>query len=195
VEVVTDIYSCGVRRAAARRSVRQGRIAGLQEAVDIRQPVLLQAARRVRGVVAGDPQNGGLQIIEGLSLNPGGERRVGLSAVPVARRIARLEEDGVIRGYVAIVDDAATGELDAFTEVRLAGGTHTRELEEIAGTVPEVRQYYTIAGDPDGLFRFRVRNVDHLQQVVNAIRTTGIVAGTKTLIVMSSWDRAGELRR
>jgi hypothetical protein len=31
--------------------------------------------------------------------------------------------------------------------------------------------------------------------VVNAIRTTGIVAGTKTLIVMSSWDRASDLRR
>jgi Lrp/AsnC family transcriptional regulator, leucine-responsive regulatory protein len=117
-------------------------------------------------------------------------RRVGLSAAPVSRRIERLETTGVIRGYVAIVSDAAVGDLDAFTEIHLNGGTDTRELEEIARQVPEVQQYFTIAGDPDGLVRFRVRNVEHLQQVVNAIRRTGIVAGTKTLIVMSAWDRS-----
>jgi Lrp/AsnC family leucine-responsive transcriptional regulator len=116
-------------------------------------------------------------------------RRVGLSGAPVSRRIERMESDGVIQGYVAVVSDAAVGELDAFTEIRLTGDTDTREIEEIARQVPEVQQYYTIAGDPDALVRFRVRDVEHLQKVVNAIRRTGIVAGTKTLIVMSTWDR------
>lgn len=116
-------------------------------------------------------------------------RRVGLSGAPVARRIERMEADGTIRGYVALVSESAVGDLDAFTEIRLTGETDTREIEEIARQVPEVQQYYTIAGDLDGLVRFRVRNVEHLQQVVNAIRRTGIVAGTKTLIVMSAWDR------
>ncbi|SPT51697.1 MULTISPECIES: Lrp/AsnC family transcriptional regulator [Actinomadura] len=116
-------------------------------------------------------------------------RRVGLSGAPVSRRIERLESAGVIQGYVAIVNEAAAGGLDAFTEIRLTGDTDTREIEAIARQVPEVQQYYTIAGDPDALVRFRVRNVEHLQQVVNAIRRTGIVAGTKTLIVMSAWDR------
>jgi Lrp/AsnC family leucine-responsive transcriptional regulator len=116
-------------------------------------------------------------------------RRVGLSGAPVARRIDRLEREGVIKGYVAVIDEGALGELDAFTEIRLTGQTDTKQIEEIARQVPEVQQYYTIAGDPDALLRFRVRNVDHLQQVVNAIRRTGIVAGTKTLIVMAAWDR------
>ncbi|MEO3859760.1 Lrp/AsnC family transcriptional regulator [Acrocarpospora sp. B8E8] len=120
-------------------------------------------------------------------------RRVGLSGAPVARRIERLEAEDVIQGYVAIVSDAAIGDLDAFTEIRLIGGTDTRQIEEIARQVPEVQQYYTIAGDPDALVRFRVRNVGHLQQVVNAIRRTGIVEGTKTLIVMSAWDRTRTL--
>jgi Lrp/AsnC family leucine-responsive transcriptional regulator len=117
-------------------------------------------------------------------------RHVGLSTAPVSRRVAKLEADGVIRGYTAIVDDGATGELDAFTEVRLTGSTDTRQIEEIARQVPEVQQYFTISGDPDALLRFKVRNVEHLQTVVNAIRATGLVAGTKTLIVMSSWDRS-----
>jgi len=116
-------------------------------------------------------------------------RQVGLSGAPVARRIQRMEADGTIQGYVALISESASGDLDAFTEIRLTGKTDTREIEEIARQVPEVQQYYTISGDPDALVRFRVRNVDHLQQVVNAIRRTGIVAGTKTLIVMSAWDR------
>jgi Lrp/AsnC family leucine-responsive transcriptional regulator len=117
-------------------------------------------------------------------------RQVGLSSAPVSRRIERMEAEGTIRGYVALVDEGTTGELDAFTEIRLSSGVETRQIEEIARQVPEVQQYFTIAGDPDALVRFRVRSVDHLQQVVNAIRRTGIVAGTKTLIVMAAWDRA-----
>lgn len=119
-------------------------------------------------------------------------RRVGLSSAPVARRIERLEAEGVIQGYVAVINDAVVGDLDAFTEIRLTGGTDTREIEEIARQVPEVQQYFTIAGDPDALVRIRVQSVDHLQRVVNAIRRTGIVAGTKTLIVMAAWDRAAQ---
>jgi Lrp/AsnC family transcriptional regulator, leucine-responsive regulatory protein len=117
-------------------------------------------------------------------------RRVGLSSAPVARRIERLESAGIIEGYVAVINEAAVGDLDAFTEIRLVGGTDTKEIEEIARQVPEVQQYFTVAGDPDALVRIRVRNVDHLQRVVNAIRRTKIVAGTKTLIVMAAWDKA-----
>ncbi|MET0524428.1 MAG: Lrp/AsnC family transcriptional regulator [Nocardioides sp.] len=116
-------------------------------------------------------------------------QRVGLSTGPVSRRIKRLEDTGVIRGYVAIVDDARSGSLEAFTEVRLHGTTETGELEEIVRDVPEVQQYFTISGDPDALIHFRVKDVDDLQRVVNAMRRTGKVAGTKTLIVMASWQR------
>jgi Lrp/AsnC family leucine-responsive transcriptional regulator len=55
--------------------------------------------------------------------------------------------------------------------------------------VPEAQQYFTIAGDPDALIHFRVRDVDDPQRVVNGKRRTGKVAGTKTLIVMASRQR------
>ncbi|MFC5338614.1 Lrp/AsnC family transcriptional regulator [Leucobacter denitrificans] len=132
-----------------------------------------------------------LGMLRGNARMPASEiaREVGLSGASVARRIERLEANGTIRGYVTVIDDATAGELDAFTEIRLRSGVEAREFEEIAKEVSEIQQYYTIAGDPDGLVRFRARNVDHLQQVVNSIRKTPIVAGTKTLIVMSVWDR------
>jgi len=119
-------------------------------------------------------------------------RQVGLSSAPVSRRIDRLERTGVIKGYVAVVDEQEIGGLDAFTEVRLLGSVDTSEIEQIARVVPEVRQFFAISGDPDALLRFRVENVDHLQRVVNAIRRSGKVSGTKTLIVMRSWDRSSD---
>ena len=42
-------------------------------------------------------------------------RRVGLSSAPVARRIEKLEASGVIKAYVTVIDDAAAGEIEAFT--------------------------------------------------------------------------------
>jgi len=117
-------------------------------------------------------------------------RAVGLSAAPVSRRIERMEASGVILGYTAIIDDARAGSLEAFTEVRLAGNIETGDVETITRSVPEVQECFTIAGDPDVLLRIRVRDVDHLQHVVNSLRRTGKLAGTKTLIVLKAWNRA-----
>ncbi|MFS3128392.1 Lrp/AsnC family transcriptional regulator [Nocardioides sp. Bht2] len=118
-------------------------------------------------------------------------RSVSLSAAPVARRIARMEADGLIRGYTAIVEPTASG-LTAFTEVRLNGSTETGQLVEVLRGIREVVQSFTISGDPDLLIKLQVRDVHHLQEVVNGLRRTGLVAGTKTLIVMDEWDRALE---
>jgi Lrp/AsnC family leucine-responsive transcriptional regulator len=116
-------------------------------------------------------------------------REVNLSPAPVARRIERMESAGVIRGYRAIIDDGRAGSLEAFTEVRLAGATETGDLAELVRNVPEVVEFFAIAGDPDALLRIRVDDVDHLQRVVNALRRTGMASSTKTLIVMTGWHR------
>lgn len=116
-------------------------------------------------------------------------RAVQLSSAPVARRIERLEKSGVIRGYTAIVDDRHSGTIDAFTELRLEGSAETGDMTEVLKHWPEIQAVYTIAGDPDVLVRLRVEDVDHLQRVVNAMRRTGRLTATKTLIVMHSWDR------
>lgn len=132
-----------------------------------------------------------LAILESNARTPVSEiaRQVNLTAAPVARRIERLEREGTIQGYVAVVDRGRSGQLEAFTEIRLHGATDTAELSDIVRDVPEVQQFFTIAGDPDALVKILVSDVDHLQQVVNAMRQTGKVTGTKTLIVMNSWDR------
>ncbi len=116
--------------------------------------------------------------------------QVGLSPAPVKRRIERLEQTGVIEGYTAIINYTRTGtQIEAFTEVRLPGSTDVNELWEELQRTPEVEQMFMVAGDSDALIRIRVGDVEHLQRVVNDLRRKGSVVGTKTLMVLTSWQR------
>lgn len=116
-------------------------------------------------------------------------RRVGLSSAATGRRIARLEASGVIQGYLTVVNEAEVGGLDAFAELRLGGETGGDVMQHLALQIPEITQYYVVAGDPDVLVRFQVNDVGHLHSVVNTLRRFEDVVGTKTLMILTAWDR------
>jgi Lrp/AsnC family transcriptional regulator, leucine-responsive regulatory protein len=112
---------------------------------------------------------------------------VSLSAPAVKRRLERLEELGVITGYTAKLDYAKLGRpIEAFAELRFAGRTRVAEIAEVAKELPEVDAVYTIAGDPDALAHLRVRDVADLTRVIDVLRRSGKVNGTKTLIVLGT---------
>lgn len=118
--------------------------------------------------------------------------RVSLSAAPVKRRIERLERLGVIQGYTLQIDhEKLEGSVEAFTELRFMGNTDISVIVAIASEIPEVQEVFTTAGDPDALVRIRVRDVPHLKHVVNRLRTAHPITGTKTLMVLDRWTRAG----
>ena len=48
---------------------------------------------------------------------------------------------------------------------------------------------FTIAGDPDALIQVRARDIAHLQDVIDRLRRSGTVTGTKTLMVLGRWTR------
>jgi Lrp/AsnC family leucine-responsive transcriptional regulator len=112
---------------------------------------------------------------------------VSLSAPAVKRRIAHLEEIGVITGYTAEIDYARLGRpIEAFTELRFGGSTKVADIAGLASGLPEVDAIYTIAGDPDALVHLRVRDVADLTRVIDLLRRSGKVTGTKTLMVLAS---------
>lgn len=111
--------------------------------------------------------------------------RVSLSAPAVKRRVARLERLGVITGYTAEIDHAKLGRpIEAFTELRFAGDTKVADIKGVAAGLPEVQAIYTTAGDPDALVRIRVRDVGDLTRVIDLLRRSGRITGTKTLMVL-----------
>jgi Lrp/AsnC family transcriptional regulator len=87
---------------------------------------------------------------------------VGLSATPCWKRIQRLEREGVIRARVALLDPARVG-AGVTVFVSLRTGQHSREwLEQFAATVqrmPEVMEFYRMAGDVDYMLRVVVPDI------------------------------------
>ncbi len=114
-------------------------------------------------------------------------QRVGLSAPAVKRRIDRLEAAGVILGYTTRVDHAKLGRpLEAFTELRFSGDARVDAIAGIADEIAEVQAVFTMAGDPDALAWIRVSDVHELKRVIDRLRNSGDVIGTKTLIVLGT---------
>jgi Lrp/AsnC family transcriptional regulator, leucine-responsive regulatory protein len=114
-------------------------------------------------------------------------RRVSLSSAAASRRIARLEELGIIAGYRAVLDHGRLGTtIEAFVELRFDAGTQVDDIETAFAGLPELVEGFTVAGDPDALVRLRVGNLDHLKRVIDRIRRARGVASTKTLIVLGT---------
>jgi Lrp/AsnC family transcriptional regulator, leucine-responsive regulatory protein len=114
-------------------------------------------------------------------------RKVGLSPAAAKRRIDRLEAAGIIRGYTALLDHGKLGsDIEAFTELSFAGKTQVDDIDGTVADLPELVESFTVAGDPDALVRLRVTDLDHLKRVVDRIRRSGKVTGTKTLIVLGT---------
>jgi Lrp/AsnC family transcriptional regulator, leucine-responsive regulatory protein len=120
--------------------------------------------------------------------------RVSLSSAATKRRIDRLQRLGVILGYTTVVDYARLGwPLEAFTELRFAGRTQVEDIEATAAAAQEIQAVYMIAGDPDALVHIRAQDIDHLKDVIDRLRHSGKVTGTKTLMVLSTSAKAANM--
>jgi Lrp/AsnC family transcriptional regulator len=89
-------------------------------------------------------------------------KKVGLSTTPCWRRIQKMEEDGVIRGRVALLDPAKVNtKVTVFVSIRT--NTHSIEwlkrFSEVVGEFPEVVEFYRMSGDVDYLLRVVVPDI------------------------------------
>ena len=88
--------------------------------------------------------------------------RVGLSSTPCWKRIQKLEAEGVIQRRVAVVDQNKIG-LGITVFVSVETGDHSQDwLDRFAKTVgamPEVMEFYRMAGDVDYMLRVVVPDI------------------------------------
>ncbi|MFC0683937.1 Lrp/AsnC family transcriptional regulator [Novosphingobium clariflavum] len=117
-----------------------------------------------------------------------------LSATPVSRRIKRLEDEGVIRGYVPVLDPRKLGfELEAYVLINL--NAHVDEIiqrfEQAIREHPYVIACNAVTGDMDYLVHVVARNVDHLSQITlkTLLRIPG-VRDVKSIIVLEAVKEA-----
>jgi Lrp/AsnC family transcriptional regulator len=88
--------------------------------------------------------------------------RVGLSSTPCWKRIQRLEADGVILKRVALVDQDKIG-IGVTVFVSIETGDHSQEwlsnFAQVVGAMPEVMEFYRMAGDIDYMLRVVVDDI------------------------------------
>jgi Lrp/AsnC family transcriptional regulator, cysteine-sensing transcriptional activator len=89
-------------------------------------------------------------------------QRVGLSSTPCWKRLQRLEADGVIMRRVALVDPDKIG-LGITVYVSIETGDHSEEwlkrFADVVGAMPEVMEFYRMAGDVDYMLRVVVPDI------------------------------------
>ncbi|WP_149539716.1 Lrp/AsnC family transcriptional regulator [Siccirubricoccus phaeus] len=122
-------------------------------------------------------------------------RRVGLSAPPCLRRVRRLEEEGIIRGYHAELDPVALGyEITFFALVGLESQKEA-VLSAFEGAVkewPEVRECHMIRGGGDFLLRLVARDTAHENALTSRLTAAPEVARVQTLqTIRTAKDAAG----
>src|SRR5260370_8459382 len=88
--------------------------------------------------------------------------RVGLASTPCWKRIQRLEADGVLLKRVALVDQDKLG-LGVTVFVSIETGDHSQDwldrFAQVVGSMPEVMEFYRMAGDVDYMLRVVVTDI------------------------------------
>ena len=89
-------------------------------------------------------------------------QRVGLSSTPCWKRLQRLEADGVILRRVALVDPDKIGlGISVFVSVETSDHSQDwlKKFAEVVGAMPEVMEFYRMAGDVDYMLRVVVADM------------------------------------
>src|SRR6476469_6577588 len=94
-------------------------------------------------------------------------RRVGLSSPAVADRLKRLEDEGVITGYHAEVNPRTLGySLGVIIRIRPAP-RQIAAVAQLAQRTPEVVECHRVTGDDCYVMTAYVRDVTHLEEVID----------------------------
>jgi DNA-binding Lrp family transcriptional regulator len=122
-------------------------------------------------------------------------RRAGISAPPCLRRVRRLEEAGVIRGYHAETDPAMLGwQVLFFAIVGLESQKQSvlDAFEQLASSWAEVRECHMIRGGGDFLLKVVARDTAHENELTRRLTEAPSVARVTTLqTIRTGKDVAG----
>jgi Lrp/AsnC family leucine-responsive transcriptional regulator len=127
---------------------------------------------------------------------------VGLSASATLRRVKRLEEGGVITGYVALLAPERVGlGLAAYISVRLAKHAddprRRSPVDGFAAAVqawPEVVECAALSGEMDYLLRVVVRDMAHFSRfIMDTLLRHPAVQDCKSSFVLQRWKNTTAL--
>ncbi|MBX3066881.1 MAG: Lrp/AsnC family transcriptional regulator [Anaerolineae bacterium] len=112
-------------------------------------------------------------------------RLIGLSQPAVAERVRRLEADGVICGYHAVINPAAAGKTITAMMRISTNGTPTAKTAAIAlvNSMTEIVECHKVTGDDCFIMKVLVNSIEHLETVIDRLSPYGQL---NTSIVLGS---------
>ena len=121
---------------------------------------------------------------------------VGLSPSACLRRVKRLEQAGIIRGYTALIDLPANGDgLVVKTQITLERQTKAflDAFEKAVRRCPEVHDCYLMAGSADYLVKLKIRDASDYERLHQEVlsQLPGVVRLQSSFAIRTVVSHAG----
>lgn len=110
-----------------------------------------------------------------------------LSASAVKRRVDRMIDSGVITGFTTVIDRNALGwNTEAYVQVYCHGRIAPDELRRAWVEISEVVSAATVTGTADAILHVLARDMHHLEEALEQIRTSADIERSESVVVLSN---------
>lgn len=130
-----------------------------------------------------------IQADAGLSMNDVAERTA-LSKTAVWRRVRDLEQRGVIKARVSVLDPEALGfnlTIFAFVRTNQHSDTWFSKFELAVDSIPEILEFHRTSGDIDYLLRVVARDMRHYDEIYKRLIRKVDFADISSTFVMETF--------
>lgn len=111
-------------------------------------------------------------------------RIIGLSTTATKERVKKLENEGVIKGYSAIIDASKVGlDMTAYITVPV-GNLEIKEMADKLSEIKEIVECHKVTGNTCFLVKVRAKNSSHLEHLIDEINN--FAKNTYTYLVLST---------
>ena len=121
-------------------------------------------------------------------------QEIGLSPAPTLERVKKLENNGVIKSYHAVIDHASVGiGVSTFVQVTIKG--HNREnidkfISAIAG-IKEVVECHHVTGQADFILRIVCSDIPAYQKLMlEKVSNIEVVDGMQSMVILSTFKES-----
>ena len=114
--------------------------------------------------------------------------KINVSVPTITERIRKLQDNGVIIGFQAVVDPASVG-LDVAAIITVISGSsqYYKEVTLAADDTPEVVQCFSTTGNGSHTLLVATKNSNTLEELLRKIQSWPGVTRTETQIILSSY--------
>jgi Lrp/AsnC family leucine-responsive transcriptional regulator len=116
--------------------------------------------------------------------------KVGLSPPPMLERVKKLEKNGIITKYVALLDPKKINKSTIiFVSITLARHriTSIDQVKQEFSSFPEVLECYSITGEEDYLLKVMVKDVEEYEQfMLHKLTKIPAISRIKSFVVLST---------